>query len=163
MMNATHRFYFVPVDNFSLLASGSLTEFWKAEQRDHPTAAKVLVLEDAETLLRERDSDERNPVSSILNLTDGLMTQFIKVHLVATLNSKRDQLDKALLRPGRLRFFRNFERIPRERAERLAKHYGLKLGDRTKFSLAELFASEKFQSNTSGAVKNRGPIGFASK
>jgi hypothetical protein len=155
----THRFYFVPVDNFGLLTSGSLTDFWKGEQREHPDAAKVLVLEDAETLLRERD-EEGSPVSTILNLTDGLMTQFIKLHLVATLNCKRSALDKALLRPGRLRFFRDFPRLTHAQAMQIAQHYGLKLAKHSDYSLAEIFASEKFSERTSGAVKEKRPIGF---
>jgi len=159
-LGETHRFYFVPVDNFDLLTSGSLTNFWKAEQREHPKAVKVLVLEDAETLLRERE-EGASPVSMILNLTDGLMTQFIKLHLVATLNCKRSALDKALLRPGRLRFFRDFPRLSSAQAARIAQHYGFKLGRRSDHSLAEIFASPKFEDQTAGAVKEKGPIGFA--
>jgi hypothetical protein len=159
-LSATHRFYFVPVDNFGLLSSGSLTEFWKAEQRTHPAAAKVLVLEDAETLLINREENARNPVSNILNLTDGLMTQFVKVHLLATLNCRRDSLDKALLRPGRLRFFRDFDRLTRERAQRIADHYKLRLADRDDYSLAEIFASEKFENHTAGVKKEKEAIGF---
>jgi hypothetical protein len=159
-LSKTHRFYFIPVDNFGLLATGSLMDFWKVEQRDHPRAQKVLVLEDAETLMLERNHENHTPVSSLLNLTDGLMTQFVKLHLIATLNCKRDSLDQALLRPGRLRFFRNFDRIPNERAKRIANYYELKLSDRNDFTLAEVFASEKFRSNTTGAFKEKGQLGF---
>jgi hypothetical protein len=157
----THRFYFVPVDNFNLLSSGMLTEFWKAEQRDYPSASKVLVLEDAETLLTEREHEKHSPVSALLNLTDGLMTQFIKLHLICTLNSKIDDVDQALLRPGRLRFFKTFERIPRERAAQLAKEHNLTLPDKSDFTLAEVFASPKFAQNTSGAFKDKARVGFA--
>jgi hypothetical protein len=156
----THRFYFVPVDNFDLLSSGSLTEFWKAEQRDYPSASKALVLEDAETLLSERDHQKKSPVAALLNLTDGLMTQFIKLHLICTLNCKVDDVDQALLRPGRLRFFKNFERIPRHRAIRLAEELHLNLSDQTDFTLAEIFASPNFSKNTSGAFKDKAPVGF---
>lgn len=157
----THRFYFVPVDNFSLLSSGTLTEFWKAEQRDFPSASKVLVLEDAETLVSERDHPKKSPVAALLNLTDGLMTQFIKLHLICTLNCKIDDVDQALLRPGRLRFFKSFERIPRERAFQLAEEHHLHLTDQTDFSLAEIFASQNFTKNTSGAFKEKAQVGFS--
>ena len=160
-LTKTHRFYFVPVDNFNLLSSGSLTEFWKAEQREFPSASKVLVLEDAETLLAGRANQKGSPVSALLNLTDGLMTQFIKLHLVCTINSMLDDVDPALLRPGRLRFFKNFERIPRKRAEQMAKEYNLTLSDKADFTIAEIFASPKFSQNTAGAVKEKGHVGFA--
>lgn len=159
----THRFYFVPVDNFSLLSSGSLTEFWKGEQRNYPSASKVLVLEDSETLLSERGPQKTSSVASLLNLTDGLMTQFIKLHLVCTLNCRIEDVDPALLRPGRLHFFKNFERIPRDRAMRMAAHYKLALPDRSDFTLAEVFAAPNFSKNTAGALRDKGPVGFAGR
>jgi hypothetical protein len=157
---STHRFYFVPVDAFDLLASASLAEFWKREQREYPAAHKVLVLEDAETLLLERDHRSRSPVSALLNVTDGLMTQVVRLHLICTLNCKMEALDPALLRPGRLQFFRNFERIPRERALRLAQHYGVSLAEKSDYSLADIFTSADFAKHTSGAIKELGPVGF---
>ncbi len=160
-LSATHRFYFIPVDNFALLSSDSLMNFWKVEQQKHRAAQKVLVLEDAETILMNREDHERNPVSTILNLTDGLMTQFVEVHLLATLNCKRESLDKALLRPGRLRFFRDFQRLELKHAQQIAAHYGLNIApDRSSYSLAEIFASEKFGNHTQGAKKEKAPIGF---
>jgi hypothetical protein len=157
----THRFYFVPVDNFGLLSSGSLTEFWKTEHREHPSASKVLVLEDAENLLAERGGRKGSPVAALLNLTDGLMTQLVQLHLICTLNCKIEAVDPALLRPGRLRFFKSFERIPRQRALLLAEHYQLALPDRADFTLAEIFASPNFAKNTAGATEDKKPVGFA--
>lgn len=160
-LSKTHRFYFVPVDNFGLLASGSLADFWKVEQREFPSASKVLVLEDAETLLLERDHQKQSPVAALLNLTDGLMTQLVKLHIICTLNSKIDSVDPALLRPGRLRFFRSFERISLERAQLIARHYNLNLQQKSDFTLAEIFASADFSANTAGLIKDKGPVGFA--
>ena len=157
---ATHRFYFVPVDNFELLTSGRLTAFWKGEHEAHPAAIKVLVLEDTETLLFERDRDIPSPVSALLNITDGLITQLVKLHLICTLNCKMEDLDTAILRPGRLRFFKEFERIPRERAARMADHYSLFLPEGSDFTLAELFACPNFAELTAGAVRKVGQIGF---
>jgi len=160
-LSETHRFYFVPVDNFGMLSSGSLTEFWKSEQRHYPSASKVLVLEDAETLLAERGPDKSSPVAALLNLTDGLMTQYIRLHLICTLNCKVEDVDAALLRPGRLRCFKSFERIPRERALRLAERYELTLSARADYTLAEIFASPNFSKNTAGIARNKGPVGFS--
>jgi hypothetical protein len=161
-LSSTHRFYFVPVDAFNLLSSGSLTDFWKQEQREFPAAYKVLVLEDAETLLLERDHESHSPVAALLNVTDGLMTQFVRLHLICTLNCKMDAIDPALLRPGRLQFFRNFDRIPRQRAEILAKRLGTTLPDKGDYSLADIFSSAEFAKRTSGIVKESRPVGFSS-
>lgn len=156
----THRFYFVPVDNFGLLSSNALTDFWKLEHIAHPSAKKVLVLEDAEVLLRDREKGQ-SAVATILNLTDGLMTQYVQVHLLATLNCSRDVLDPALLRPGRLKFFRNFGRLPAAHAARIARLYSLKLPQQADYSLAEIFAAEQFQHRTSGVIPERKPLGFS--
>lgn len=162
-LQETHRFYFIPVDNFDLLSSGNLADFWKKEQQAFPGAAKVLVLEDAETLLMERSRDNRSPVSSILNITDGLMNQYVKLHLICTLNCKVEDLDPALLRPGRLRFFHNFERIPLERAKRVAALHDVELTDKEGFTLAELFSPASFDQHTKGAKSKPRRVGFGGK
>jgi len=157
---ATHRFYFVPVDHVGILSSGGLTEFWKREHRDFPSATKVLVLEDAEALLASRGSKDHSAVSTILNLTDGLMSQLVRVHLLCTLNCSVESLDKAVIRPGRLRFFREFERLPRARAQQIAQHYGLTLPDEKDYSLAEIFSAAEPATHLSGLRKPARRVGF---
>jgi hypothetical protein len=155
---STHRFYFVPVDNFSLLAADSLTEFWKKEHREFPGAKKVLVLEDAEGLLVTRG--ERGAVSTILNMTDGLMSEYVRLHLVCTLNCDVEKVDAAVLRPGRLKFFREFPRLPWEQAEKLARHYGVEVEKKEDYSLAEIFCAHEPEVNTAGVRKAKRRVGF---
>jgi len=54
-------------------------------------------------------------------------------------NSPVRQLDPALLRPGRLMGTREFRRLTRPEAQRLAEAKGLSLPDQNDFSLAELY------------------------
>jgi ATP-dependent 26S proteasome regulatory subunit len=49
------------------------------------------------------------------------------------------QLDPALLRPGRLKGKREFRRLTRPEAQRLAEAKGLALADQADFSLAEIY------------------------
>ncbi|NBT49738.1 MAG: hypothetical protein EBT07_18375 [Actinobacteria bacterium] len=75
-----------------------------------------------------------------LNATDGLMGDFLRVHLVATVNCKLTALDAACRRPGRMLWMREFGRMERERAEMVADRHGLELrGDQRDYSLAEIF------------------------
>lgn len=158
-LQTTHRFYFVPVDSFDILSSSSLSEFWRKQQREHPNAKKVLVLEDAEILLQSRGSGKGSGISAILNVSDGLMKQVVQAHVLCTLNCSTDELDKAALRPGRLKFFRNFDRIPRARAKILAARHNLKLPDQQEYTLAEIFAGDEFMRHA-GAVERKPRMGF---
>jgi hypothetical protein len=51
------------------------------------------------------------------------------------------QLDPAILRPGRLLGSREFRRLTRPEAQRLAQAKGLKLADQPDYSLAEIYNS----------------------
>jgi len=64
----------------------------------------VLIIEDAEKIVFDRESggSSRQGVSSILNMTDGILGDCLSIQIIATFNTSRDKIDKALLRKGRL-------------------------------------------------------------
>ena len=134
-----HRFYLLPSGQDAMLSRQDTVNFWVRQAADCPLA-KVAVLEDAEALLAPRDEARGDAVSNLLNATDGLMGDFLKVHLVATVNCKLTALDAACRRPGRMLALREFARMPRERAEMVAERHGLELaGEQPDYSLAEIF------------------------
>jgi hypothetical protein len=57
-------------------------------------------------------------------------------------NCPLERLDGAAVRSGRLLAYREFGRVPPERAERIAEANGLRLEPRADYSLAEIFAGE---------------------
>ncbi len=60
--------------------------------------------------------------------------------MVATTNAPMRRLDKAVLRPGRLMGMREFRRLTRAEAARLAAAKGLRLVDKSDtWSLAEIY------------------------
>jgi ATP-dependent 26S proteasome regulatory subunit len=63
-----------------------------------------LIIEDAEKIVFDRESggSSRQGVSSILNMTDGILGDCLSIQIIATFNTSRDKIDKALLRKGRL-------------------------------------------------------------
>ncbi len=71
-------------------------------------------MEDAETILFQRRSDNNESVSALLNIADGLMGQMLRIHVLCTLNHGMDQIDPAILRPGRLRSHRHIGPLSRE-------------------------------------------------
>ena len=82
-------------------------------------------MEDAERLLWRRTGDNREAVSSLLNIADGLMGRMLRLHIICSVNAKMEDLDPAVLRPGRLMNHRRFEPLSREAAERIAADRGL--------------------------------------
>jgi hypothetical protein len=100
---------------------------------------KVIVIEDAELLMAPRGKDNQNHVSNLLNISDGLLGEFLKMHLICTVNCDMERLDPAIRRPGRLLAYRHFERLSSARAERLAQAKGIQLPAQERYTLAEIY------------------------
>jgi hypothetical protein len=138
---ASHVFYVLPVGNEGALTSPELVPFWVEQNRVFPDKIKVIVMEDAERVLLRRSSDNQDAVSSMLNIADGLMGRMLRVHLMCSLNGKLEEIDPAILRPGRLSSHRHFGLIPRDRAMAIAASRGVVFdpnNDRDRFTLAEI-------------------------
>lgn len=117
----THQFYVMSAARFMKLDAGDIVSFWAEENRTS-TLRKVLVLEDAESVLMRRDLDNRERVALLLNLTDGMTGDALGLQVVCTMNGDVADLDPALLRPGRLIAHREFGPLSPAEAGRLAKH-----------------------------------------
>jgi len=153
----SHRFYFISSANLRLLRDSEFVDFWAGERRVHEGSSMVVILEDAEAALLPRGYDNRQEVSLLLSLTDGILGEFLKLHVICTINCEVRQLDSALLRPGRLLAHRHFGRLPHEQAEKLARELGATLPEAADYSLAEIF---------SGRLEERemkAPIGFGTR
>lgn len=159
-MHATHAFYFIPLDAYGWLSNPAFIKFWDKEQARRPDQAKIVILEDAETLLMPRDSDNRHAVSSLLNIADGLLGGYLHIHVICTVNCGQDQLDPAVLRPGRLLASREFQPLPFAAAQKLAAHLGITLIGPRDYTLAELFNPPTILTATAKASTNGHRLGF---
>jgi len=136
---ATHRWYFIPPHDISLLSDAAFVGFWSSERKKYSGRKLVLLLEDAEVALMSRETDNRNHVSTLLNLSDGILNSWLQISIICTINTTAD-LDNALLRPGRLLAHKVFPRLRPEQALKLAQCKGigpLRTGQRD-YSLAEI-------------------------
>lgn len=158
-LTETHRFYYLPVDSFGLLQA-QMTDFLASERRKSEDAVFVLVLEDAEQLLLNRRSHRDGLASTLLNFTDGFIGDMVKAHLICTINGDVKDLDDAVLRPGRQRFFREFDLLAWPEAEALAAKLNITLTEKRGYSLAELYHFRDTQDSTLLREKKIGPIGF---
>ncbi len=84
----------------------------------------VLIIEDAENIIMDRKQNSSSAVSNLLNISDGLLADFLNVQLICTFNSSLTAIDSALLRKGRLIARYEFGKLSKEKAQRLSEHLG---------------------------------------
>jgi ATP-dependent 26S proteasome regulatory subunit len=84
----------------------------------------VLLLEDAEKVLRSRDEQDNTAISNILNITDGILGDCLNIMVVATFNIDREKIDPALVRKGRLIVEHHFSPLDSDAANALLKSVG---------------------------------------
>lgn len=142
VLKETHRFYFIPPATMGVLSNPDFIGFWAEQRRRYADVQFVVILEDSDTALMTRGADNREQVSAILNLSDGMLADFLRLQIICTINCQAADIDQALLRPGRLLCHRVFDRLPHEDAARLATHLGKTLPDHGEYTLAEIFANE---------------------
>lgn len=98
----------------------------------------VLIVEDAEEIIMDRRTNGGSSVSTLLNISDGLLADFLNVQLICTFNSELTFVDKALLRKGRLIAQYEFGKLSVAKAQRLSDELGFdKLIDKP-MTLAEI-------------------------
>lgn len=118
----------------------------------------VFIMEDAEEMLVSRDQAHNSGMSTLLNLTDGLMGQALGIQFIATFNTDRNRIDKALLRNGRLRMMYEFKPLAAAKSRSLLATLGhadaVVEGDMT---LADIF---HYGENNGAASMQRASVGF---
>jgi ribosomal protein uS11 len=97
---------YFPNEHIHFLSDPSFLHFFK----DHKKS--IIIIEDAEEILTSRELSLSNRgISNLLNLTDGLMGDFLELKFVCTFNTAIDKIDKALLRKGRITTNYKFEKL----------------------------------------------------
>ncbi len=106
----------------------------------------VLLIEDAEPLLVARHNEGRvQGITNLLNMSDGLLNDMLKLQIICTFNVDLKQLDSALLRPGRLIARKEFKALPELDANILAQRLGVKYHFEEPATLSEIYAKMKNQ------------------
>jgi len=84
----------------------------------------IFVIEDAENIVVNRDQDGSSPVSSILNISDGLLSDCLNIQVICSFNTDLSKIDPALTRKGRLIATYEFKELAVEKARRLSEKLG---------------------------------------
>lgn len=121
----------------------------------------ILVIEDAEKALLAREpGDSSSLVSAILNITDGIMGNVFSISVIATYNSPRAGIDKALLRKGRLKGEHKFDKLPVEQVQKIIDENNLNYTAKEPMSLAEIFNTNEPDVLTTKELVEEKRMGF---
>jgi len=106
----------------------------------------IFIIEDCEELLMARNGSKNinSGLINILNMSDGLLGDALNLKFICTFNAPLKDIDKALLRKGRLVARYEFNNLTAEKANAIIQEQGLNIPLQTvPISLAELFNYEK--------------------
>lgn len=110
--NESTKFIYMPNQMFSQLEAPSFINFF-ANHND-----SIIVIEDAEALLTER-KEGNTSISTLLNLTDGMLGEALRIKVICTFNCDINQIDSALKRKGRLKFSYDFKELSLDKTNAL--------------------------------------------
>ena len=94
----------------------------------------IFILEDCEKALKSRENSYNPVMPTLLNLTDGIIADVLGIKIICTFNTSLSQIDKALLRKGRLSLKYEFKKLSSEKASKI-----LGTTQTTDISLAEIY------------------------
>ena len=107
---------FIPNNMVDMLATPEFVPF----MMKYPNS--ILIIEDAEKVVTNRNGNgNETAVSNLLNLSDGILGDCLKTQIVATFNTERQLIDKALLRKGRLIAEYQFDNLSLDKSIKLFK------------------------------------------
>lgn len=109
--NRDTNFIFVDTSVCESISDGLFLDFLQENKNS------VIVFEDCEKLLFSRDETINESIGTILNLTDGIIAESMKIKFICTFNCGLDKVDKALMRKGRLSIGYEFKKLSLEKTK----------------------------------------------
>lgn len=116
----------------------------------------VVVMEDCETMLIDRVNGN-NKISALLNLTDGLLSDTLKLKFICSFNTNISSIDKALLRKGRLKVRWEINELGKEKTKHLCEKLGVEQ-KKDKMTLAEIYCEDVVDNSN-----RKNTVGFLNK
>ena len=111
----------------------------------------VLIIEDADSLLYDREKSDNRLLNKLLNVSDGIVKNVTKKIIFSTNITDPEFIDPALTRPGRCFDVVDFRKLTNSEAADVVKKKKLKtqLEDSREYTLAELFSTNsRLQNHT---------------
>ena len=115
-----HNFIFVQNEFVNSLLDPDFISFLLKQRNS------ILVIEDAEKVIMSRDHQRENSVvSTILQLTDGLFSDYLNIKFICTFNTNLSKVDTALMRKGRMIAMHEFKALSIEKTNQLLIDQGV--------------------------------------
>jgi hypothetical protein len=125
---------FIPPSMAEVLSEPSIIPFLMEHKNS------ILIIEDAERVISDREiNGSAAGVSNILNLTDGILGDCLNIQIIATFNMKREKIDSALLRKGRLIVEHKFQNLNVDDTNKLLKTLNKDYVSKESMSLADIY------------------------
>ena len=122
---------------------------------DEPNS--IFVIEDAENIITDREIEGNSPVSALLNLSDGLLSDCLNIQIICSFNTDLSKVDNALLRKGRLIAKYECKELEAEKAQNLSEKLGFKTHISKPMNLTDIYKQEEKNGNHTAQRKS---IGF---
>lgn len=111
-------FVFVLPNMVNTLASPALIPLLIRRKESRSTSGPIVfILEDGDNVLTPRKKDNLSLISTLLNMTSGILGSMLDLRVIATTNSPKKDIDPALLRRGRLSQHMTVDFLPRPQAQ----------------------------------------------
>jgi len=117
----------------------------------------ILVIEDAENIVVDRENDGNSTVSALLNISDGLLADCLNVQIICSFNTDISKIDSALLRKGRLIAKYEFKELDVEKAQQLSNKLGFETTVNKPMNLTSIYNQDEKEFKQSRKIN---PIGF---
>lgn len=104
-------------------------------------SGSILIIEDADEAIKSRKNGG-GTVDKLLNLADGILSDFLGMQIICTFNNDLSSIDEALLRKGRLILKHEFGKLDVEAAQKLSDELGFKTTIEDPMTLAEIYNQE---------------------
>ena len=125
---------FVPPSMAEMLSEPSIIPFLMEHKNS------ILIIEDGERIISDRDTNgSASGVSNILNLTDGILGDCLGIQIIVTFNMKKEKIDQALLRKGRLIAEHKFQKLSITESNLLLKKIGKDVVVNEEMVLADIY------------------------
>lgn len=151
--NPKKSFYFMDKSTFEYISSDSLISFLFSNS----VKDSIFVLEDCEVLLTDRLNSGNHLLSTILNLSDGILGDGLNIKFICTFNADINKLDKAILRKGRLKYKYEFKALTPEKTQELANELGKTIPEGESLTVGDIY---NWDIDNGGKDKASKHIGF---
>ena len=147
--NPDINFYWLDSSMFRMINSTSFMEFLLDCQNS------VFILEDCESVLKSRDSDYNDLITPILNISDGILGDSLHLKFICTFNTNLLNIDKALLRKGRLSLKYEYKLLTKDRVQAMFDKLGIKQNVTKEMPLCDIYNIDE-----DNGTKEEKKIGF---